>query len=285
MSEYYNSILVPVDFTKRSENQLLQAYYIGVIFNKPVTIFHALEKQTSWKAEKDSDEKNGDIEQKLKRLASTLHLKYKHLFFYAIREGKPEDVILDFIKEEFISLVVMGKSGKSSIFHDSIGKCTMHVIHQSPCPVLTINHLIKQTFRKILLPLDLNNPVRNKLMAAILFSKQYGAPLKIIHVVTADKRDHVQMYEEKLYQIKKYLTEYNVASSYELIFDVSFSPQIAHRIVEYAELNGCDVIMLMTQREVDWKEMFLGSTASNVIRYSKIPVLSITPSFNLVRII
>jgi len=289
MSSFYNSILVPVDFTKRSELQILQAYYIGKIFNKPVTILHVLNRNPSLlKFNKPEDQEN-DLEQhvkeKLSRITSAYRSKYKHEFLYILKEGIVHEVILDLIKKESISVVVMGKSGKSSIFQHSIGKSTAEIIHQSQCPVMTINQIIKQTFRKILLPLDLNLPVQNKLIAAMVFSRQYGAPLKIIHVVTAQTRHLVPMYEEKLYQIKKYLTDFNVASSYELIFDLNFSTHIPQKIVEYAELNECDLIMIMTRKEIEKNIISSGSTATNVIRYSKIPVLSITPSFNIIYII
>ncbi|MCX7696465.1 MAG: universal stress protein [Bacteroidales bacterium] len=290
MSEYYNSILVPIDFTKRSELQILQAYYVAKIFNKPVTIMHVVHSIKSMifqggKVEKRYEDASRSLEERLRRIASFYQNKFKHEFLPNWASGSVKDVIVDFAKKEDIQLIVIGKSGHSSVFQNSIGKHAFQILYSSPSPVLVIDQIVKQTFRKILLPLDLKKPVQNKLLAAMLFSRQYGAPLKIIHIVTPEYRSNVQEYEEKLLQIKNYLTDYNIASSYELVYDFDYPSKIPQKIVDYAKYNECDLIMMMTQQEFDFKDMFIGSTASGVIRYSKIPVLSITPSFSLVQIL
>lgn len=290
MSEYYNSILVPIDFTKRSELQILQAYYVAKIFNKPVTIMHVVHEVKSLlfhsgKVERKYEETSQNLEEKLRRIASYYQLRFKHEFLPNWASGSVKEVIVDFAKKEDIQLIVIGKSGRSSIFQNAIGKYAFQILYSSPCPVLIIDQIVKQTFRKILLPLDLKKPIQNKLLAAMVFSRQYGAPLKIIHIVSPEHRLQVPKYEEKLFQIKKYLTDYNVASTYELVYDFDYPSNIPKKIVEYADYNECDLIMVMTQQEFDLKDMFIGSTAAGVIKYSKIPVLSITPSFSLLQIL
>jgi nucleotide-binding universal stress UspA family protein len=68
-----------------------------------------------------------------------------------------------------------------------------------------------------------------------------------------------------------------VECSAEIIKGIKGEETLAQNIIDYSKKVDGDLIMIMTQQEVDFTPYFLGSAAQEVIVNSDIPVLSITP--------
>ena len=47
--------------------------------------------------------------------------------------------------------------------------------------------------------------------------------------------------------------------------------------MKYAKRIKADIIMVMTQSEMDWSDMFISSATQDIINSSDIPVLSVHP--------
>ncbi len=52
---------------------------------------------------------------------------------------------------------------------------------------------------------------------------------------------------------------------------------LSQNIIDYAIKADGDLIMIMTQQEIDFTNYFIGSTAQEILNNSEIPVLSIRP--------
>jgi nucleotide-binding universal stress UspA family protein len=52
---------------------------------------------------------------------------------------------------------------------------------------------------------------------------------------------------------------------------------VAEELVKYAKQVKADLIMIMTQEEMNWTKRFIGSAAQEVINSTDIPVLTIRP--------
>jgi len=48
-------------------------------------------------------------------------------------------------------------------------------------------------------------------------------------------------------------------------------------LLDYAEDIAADLILIMTQQENDFKELFIGSKAQAIINKSEVPVMSVLP--------
>ena len=62
-----------------------------------------------------------------------------------------------------------------------------------------------------------------------------------------------------------------------IIKGIKGEESLAENIIEYATKVEGDLIMIMTQQEVDFTQYFIGSSAQEIINHSTIPVLSIRP--------
>jgi len=288
METKYDNILVPIDFGRRTDIQIQQAYYLARLMNSSITLVHVLNQRSSISYQGQqptvsyhtADE---SVQVKIRRLANHFSEKYNHEVNFEILEGNVYEQIVAFAARTHARLIVMGKSGKTSPLQNSIGKYTAQVVRMADCPVLTINSIVKSSFDKILLPLDLSKQIKNKIAVAILFSRYYGSTIKLLCVITRENFSQEKEFADKMFKTREFLSENNVACTTEMIYNFSGNTTIADRIIQYASDTESDIIMIMTQQEQNWRHTFVGSTASNIIKNSQIPVISITPNDDAVR--
>jgi nucleotide-binding universal stress UspA family protein len=82
----------------------------------------------------------------------------------------------------------------------------------------------------------------------------------------------------QLDQVKKTIEASGVSCTAEIVRDTKGSNTLSESIIEYANKSKGDLIMIMTQQELDFTDYFIGSSAQGIIHGSDIPVLSIIPS-------
>lgn len=288
MENDFDNILIPIDFGRRTDMQVQQAYHLARLMNTPITLLHVLNQRNAiayndQQHEISYESAGEEIITKIRRLTQQYSSKYAMNFNFRLLEGNVYEQIVNYASNTRARMIVMGKSGKSSPLQNSIGKYTAQVVRMAKCPVLTINNIVRSSFDKILLPLDLSKQIKNKIAIAILFSRYYGSTIKLLTIITRENFSREKEYIDKMDKTREFLSENNVACSTELIYNFSGSSSIADRIIQFSGDTESDLIMIMTQQELNWRHTFVGSTASNIIKHSQIPVISITPDESALR--
>ncbi len=123
---------------------------------------------------------------------------------------------------------------------------------------------------------------------AIDFARAFGATLWIIHVVNSSQIGYPSLEEKTPIDIKTMMEDIreSVDRSLELVAEecrkqiqaaevVSRIGIPAREIVDHAEQNGMDLIVMGTHGWTGFKKLILGSTAENVVRVSTVPVLTV----------
>lgn len=282
MEKYYDNIIIPIDFGERTELLVQQAHSLANLMNTGLTLVHVnnAKKGVSYDKNKSAtryEDENKQLLTKLRRLAASFSSKFTIPVEHVILKGVVHEEITRFAEENKIRLIVMGKSGKTHKDQNAIGKNTAQIIRTSTCPVITINQNFKDSFSKILLPLDLSKQIRQKINIAIMFSRYYSATIKIISIINQENFSQEKDIQYKLDKTKEFLIENNVACTTEVLYNFERNKKTAERILDFAEDSKSDIIMIMTQQEKNWKHTFIGSTASQIIKDSPVPVMSITP--------
>lgn len=144
--------------------------------------------------------------------------------------------------------------------------------------------------KNILLPTDFSNISLSAAEYAVDMAEEYNAKIHLLHVlektppilairsldlsrekiidsIEKDANEHLNECFEKISKLKK----------------VDIKPVLKkgidyEEIIKYAENNKIDVIVIATHGRTGILHTLLGSVAEKVIRYSKTPVLVITPS-------
>lgn len=139
-------------------------------------------------------------------------------------------------------------------------------------------------FTKILVATDGSEQVRNAVAAAIGIAKLSGAKVYAVYVMA---NDEFSMPYPKNAELEKVLVDYlrdegkkatvyvedsGKAENVE-VESVLLEGSPAHEIIDFAERNGINLIVIGTHGKSAIERFLLGSVAENVVRHSKIAVL------------
>jgi nucleotide-binding universal stress UspA family protein len=145
--------------------------------------------------------------------------------------------------------------------------------------------------RRILVAVDGSKPSMDASIQAIDIAKRYDAELIALYVVSPDTRYNyledvitprlpralkdvmmiaMQKGERHVNKVKQNASEKNVKVKTDVVIGIS---SVVKEIIEYAEKNRVDMIVIGSRGLSGIKKMLLGSVASEVLKYAHCPVL------------
>jgi nucleotide-binding universal stress UspA family protein len=159
-----------------------------------------------------------------------------------------------------------------------------------------MSEITKGKFSKILVAIDGSEPSMDAADYAILMAAKYKSGLIALHVLperikyeydikidsdvpssiaTTSPREIVELprqdLEEKAFnKIKEKCKENNVNVNTEVINNTK---SVAPEVVDYAESNNIDLIVIGTRGRSGFKKLLVGSVASAVVTYAHCPVM------------
>jgi len=277
MSALKNHILVPIDFSEQSLIALSQSYNLARLTMADITLINVIEDTFHMpffsKSENQSIEKK--IQKQLEKLSTETSEKAGVKINSLVVRGKVYEEIQKAAKKLKSSFIVMGTTGSIGIKKKFIGSNALRVIREAPCPVITIKGKKHRVGCKtIVLPLDLTKDTREKVSKAIEIAKLFASTIHLISVLTTDDEFIVNKLKRQMTQVHEYIEGHNVSCVTEFVQN----DDVTESVIEYAKKVKADLIMIMTQQEMNWTDiMFISSSAQQVINSSEIPVLSIRP--------
>jgi len=281
MIQSSNKILVPIDFSEQSLIALDQSYNIAREYNAEITLLNVIEEEGMlarfFSAEQHDDIKK-KIQQQLDKLAADSSKKSKIKVNSLVAKGAVYEKINEVSELINATMIIMGTNGDNNLKKKFIGSNALRVVRESKIPVITIkgkHH--RDGCKNIVLPLDLSKETREKVSKAIELSRHFGAAIRVVSVLFTTDEFVVNRITRQLGQVKGFLEKENVECTAEIIKGVKGEETLAQNILEYAQKVEGDLIMVMTQQEVDFTLYFIGSSAQEIIDHSVIPVLSIRP--------
>lgn len=275
------NILVPVDFSEKSMVKIDQAVYTAKVVDAEVTLMHAVEtysvnssiakekyEQAGREAaiEKAVEEKLDEIIAKIKDKSIVVHKK--------IAFGKIYQAIIDVADEINARLIIMGTTSTSRL-GKIMGTNTSRVVRAAKCPVITMRDKSRVfKYKNILLPLDFSKETRQKVQIAIETAHQFGSHIHVMSVMNSSDEFHVSKLRAQLNVVKQQIKDAGVPFTAKLIK----GKKIAETILNYAPVVSADCIFIMTQQEVGFVEMMVGTSAEQVMNNAMIPVISVRPA-------
>jgi nucleotide-binding universal stress UspA family protein len=283
--EVYKNILVPYDFREMAEIALGQSYNLARLTGLDITLLHVHEESnavTKTFIEDKKDDILKKIEEQLQIIATKAQAESGITIHTMVARGRIHSKIVEVAEMIQAKFIVMSLSSTHEEDPDKrmVGANLSRVIRAAKCPVLTISS--KSHYdgcRSILLPLDITKQTRHKVGWAIEVALKFNAKIKIVSALwSRNNEDIVTQLRAQLIQVRKFIEERGIEVSAEIIESERGSKTLIPAILEYAHKEGdIDLIMIMTQQEVGWVEFFVGSHATEMIRSSDIPVMSVVP--------
>jgi nucleotide-binding universal stress UspA family protein len=279
---HLQKILIPIDFSETAMLAIEHAAFTAQLFKAELVLLHIVERhweKFSIVAPELRVELPGNmselIEKKLAEVAGDIRAKYGVKSTCIASEGNIFNEIIAVSREHMVDMIVMGTHGTSGFVEFFIGSNTYKVVTQAECPVLSVQgHATKLGFQDILLPIDDSAHSRQKVNYAVILAKQFASKIHIAGLLDedADERDK-QKFELKIDQIEEYIRKCGLSSTRKLLA----ATNQARSTYDYAKVVNADLIVIMTDQDVNITGRLMGTYAQQIINHSKIPVLSIRP--------
>ncbi|HKR03232.1 MAG TPA: universal stress protein [Bacteroidia bacterium] len=280
MSKDQNKILVPIDFSDQSLIALKQSYNLARLTKSEILLIYVLDEDFIKSLEHIFTDKSYEdpvrdqVQLRLDKLADEVHNEAGVKVNTTIRKGKIYEEIVNVAKEIDAKFIIMGTHGNIGLKKKFLGSNASRVIKEASCPVITIKGK-KHHYgcKKIVLPLDLSRETKEKVDKAIELAGFFGSTIYIVSVIESDDEFLMNKLTRQMNQVKEIIESNNIPVHTEFVK----SGDIPEEIINYAEKIDADLVIIMTQQEIYWTEMFIGFAAQEIINKSDIPVLSIRP--------
>jgi len=136
-------------------------------------------------------------------------------------------------------------------------------------------------FEKILVAVDFSESSRSAWFAAINLASRCLAHIEVLHVITYKQ----YVFDPARYGVPDEKWQNRLKEEMEVQYaprlypnsrrTISFSPSVSEAILDFAEKEACNLIIVGTHNRKMLGRMLLGSVAQEVVRNSKIPVMVI----------
>jgi nucleotide-binding universal stress UspA family protein len=275
-------ILVPIDFSSTSIIAFEHAVNLAKKFNASLYLLHVIEKNLFMHDIFLPETKMVNVdnlfsisEDKLNELSQSALHDAAISSEVIVKHGKVSKEIVLTADEIQADVIVMGTHGASGMEEFFIGSNAERVVVNAKCPVLTIheNARIPQ-YANIILPVDNSSASRQKLAHAVFIASQYNSKIHVLGLLSDENdQEHSKLFKLKIDQVNEYLEKNNINHESTIIPSTNHSDTI----MRFSEERNGDLIIIMTEQELDGPGIFLGVAAQRIVNHSDIPVMSISP--------
>ena len=279
MSTISKKIIFPTDFSVFANHAFSTAKMIAKLFNAELFILHAIEAPTGITkmfSRFDEKEARKEVDKHLTEFIKR-HDDGDVKFNKMVKIGAPYRCISDAAGEISAFMVVMGTHGASGFQEYFVGSNASRVIRDAPCPVMTIRNLpdVEAGFKKLVLPFDLTPESGEKVNWGIDFAQKFGSQINLLSVLMTEDMEVKKKLKARLDKASAFIQTAGVKVEASLITSEKDLPD---SVLEYAEQEKADLILIMSQQDKNLKEQLLGAYAAHIVNKSAIAVLSINPT-------
>jgi nucleotide-binding universal stress UspA family protein len=213
--------------------------------------------------------------------------------------GVPSSTIVEVARRQKYELVVMGTNGRTGLAHALVGSVAERVVRRAPCPVVTVREPAAErapSIKRVLAPVDYSEGSRRALDWAARLARSFGAELDVVHVwdrpsyVPGDTVVHgpgdtrrslgelIRQNAEA--QMKDFLASFSAShgeGTREFPAHRLLSGEPASTLIRELEKGEHDLVIVGTHGRTGFKHFLLGSVAENLVRYSRVPVVTVPP--------
>lgn len=272
-----NRILVPVDFSKPSENALRVASELARKNDAELFVLHVVEMAETLFGTEQFNINDEQIiffmKMAKKRFAKFLKKSYLEGLRVtdAVEVGSPTMAINELQKEHVIDFIVMGSNGASGIDEILIGSNTEKVVRHSNVPVLVVKQeLDALEINKIAFAsnFDVENVMAFNRVRA--FADTFGASIELLYVNLPGNQFYST--EEINLQVENFLqkAEYTPDNNITIYNDYS----IELGVINGAKSCNADIIAMPTHGRKGLSHFFNGSIGEDVVNHSTMPVIT-----------
>lgn len=294
----FNKILVPIDFSEYSERAFNYALALSGRFGSQLTLINIDELFRSvypedgmqiYNLEETVQKRVEFIQSQFQKYIQQAAEKNIAATYAIVRGDSVSEKLLEHITQNQYNMVVMGTHGRTGLKHVFLGSIAEKIVRLSPTPVLTIHECVDCfKVKKILVPIDFSAYSLQALEYAKSIANSLGSEITVIHVI--ERVIYPAFYPEGYYPIVDFEPKLHgqILDSIDTFLKqipdfkadkVVTAGRPSDEIINYANNNPIDLIIMATRGLSGLQHLIVGSTAERIVRLSSIPVLTVRSEY------
>ena len=269
-------ILVPVDFSKKSEFAVKMSAQIGKKIKSEIHLLHLVELPSG--IVDMGAGSNFSIPASMMYLRKVkekiIHLKNTffdgdHIIKYSIKFENPFEGIRNYTQKNNINLIVMGSKGVSDFEEMIIGSNTEKVVRTSNIPVVVVKtDNDKFKFKKLVFASNFDDENKAAFVDFLAFAKKFNSQIHLLKINTISNFESSYTTHKK---IKDFVKGFNLKRKTITIYN---DASVVKGIINFAKEIDADVIALTTHGRSGLSSLFNGSIAKSVSKNILKPVIT-----------
>ncbi len=264
MSDYKNPIIVPWDFSDKSEFALEHALTYSALSKKDVALLHIVKRAR-------------DIESALKKLdekVDEVKEKYGRPVHAIVKEGSIFNTIAQVIEENDATFAVMGTHGMKGM-QKLTGSWALKVITGSKAPFIVVQGPPKERdVSDVVVPIDFKLENKEKFVWMNFVNNMLHSKFHLVYVEEQDRFARKQVISNIKVAVE-YLESKNIP--YE-INKLGAKGNFADKTIDFAKVIDAAMIIIMTTKNIGTIDYVMGASEQKIIaNEAKIPVMTINP--------
>ncbi len=269
-------ILVPVDFSEKSNYAVKMAAKIGKNIEAEIYLLHLVELPSGivdmGAGSNFSIPESMMYLRKVKEKILDLKATYFHddqIVKYSIKFQNPFEGITDYVKKINANLIVMGSKGVSDFEEMIIGSNTEKVVRTSTIPVIVVKADSKKfKFKKLVFASNYDDENKVAFVDFLNFAKQFKTEIHLLKINTASSFENSFITKEK---IKNFIKDFDLPKN---TIHIHNDESVVKGITNFAKEIEADLIALTTHGRSGLSSLFNSSIAKSVSKSVLRPVIT-----------
>jgi nucleotide-binding universal stress UspA family protein len=269
-------ILVPVDFSEKSNYAVKMAAKIGKNIEAEIYLLHLVELPSGivdmGAGSNFSIPESMMYLRKVKEKILDLKATYFHddqIVRYSIKFQNPFEGITDYVKKINANLIVMGSKGVSDFEEMIIGSNTEKVVRTSTIPVIVVKADSKKfKFKKLVFASNYDDENKGAFVDFLNFAKQFKTEIHLLKINTAISFENSFITKEK---IKNFIKDFDLPKN---TIHIHNDESVVKGITNFAKEIEADLIALTTHGRSGLSSLFNSSIAKSVSKSVLRPVIT-----------
>lgn len=273
-----NKILVPIDFSKKSEYASKMAAKMAVKMNATIYLIHLIELPKGVVDMGSSSRFSIPESMLYLRKVREKVLDFKEQIFsketkveYFIKLNNPHEGILKYADKINADLIIMGSKGHSKLEEILIGSNTEKVVRTSKIPVLVVKKDNKKfKIKDLVFASSFSKDDKKEVFRKFLvFASQFKSNIHLLKINTPSKFESTHDAKEK---IKDFIKDFTLPKhSINIYNDAS----VEKGILNFSKEIDADLIALSTHGRSGLAHIFSASVTKNLSKKALKPMLTI----------
>lgn len=300
MRVQFKRILCATDFSDYSNRTIFYGHLLAREFGAKLYVSHVIdlssvaiygEFQLDPVGQQDRIKK--DAEDQLQQILGELPIQWESI----INVGQPAEEIAGIVEEKHIDLVISATRGRSGLKRLILGSVTERLMRSLSCPLLVVQSTDKASpdqgaksisLNKILIGCDFSKDSELAIAHGLSLAQEFEAELHLVHVIAppvypefiksgsaAAHGVQDQVLSDLLTQKLQELVP-EEAHNWCRLQTILIEGQPYTELVNYADRNEMDMIVMGIRGHGLVKSLLLGSTTDRVVRHTPCPVLAVS---------